>query len=163
MAQVGASETTAWVTLFLAVWGAIISTAAMAWNLARDLGNRGKLHVMCYPGKVYGSPNPLDKGVKLVYRVTNVGRQPIVVTTIGGAIAKDRHFLIQFRGECPRTLQPGDYLLEYSSDLSVLDDRPIALWAIDSTGKHWKVPKKNLRWLLEQHEERGKGRPTSHS
>jgi hypothetical protein len=68
--------------------------------------------------------------------VTNSGRRPVVVTHIGGAIAKDKHFMINTRTEMPRTLQPGEYFLEYSPDLSVLDESPQALWAIDSLGKY---------------------------
>jgi len=135
-------------TTFLAVWGAVVSTAAIVWNVRRDLVDRGKLRVTCYLGHLQGGFGPEDPRLHLVYSVTNTGRRPVTVTHIGGAVTKERHFMIIPRGELPRTLQPGEAVLEYSDDLSVLDEAPLALWAIDSIGKHWKVPRKPLRQLL---------------
>ena len=137
------------VTTVLAVWGALVSTAAMAWNIARDLNDRGRLRVTCYIAEIKGSIDPADQGSKLAYNVVNTGRRPILVTHIGGAIRKDAHFMITTRGVMPRMLQPGEYLLEYSNDLSVLDDHPQALWVIDSTHRYWKAPRKQLRRLLK--------------
>jgi hypothetical protein len=139
-------------TTFLALWGAVVSTIAIGWHIWRDLLDRGKLRVICYVGQVVGGPGPPDPTPKLVYNVTNTGRRPILVTHIGGAFAKDRHFMVPMRDQMPRMLQPGEYLLEYSKDLSVLDEKPTALWAIDSLGKHWKVPRKQLQYLLREHQ-----------
>jgi hypothetical protein len=35
------------VTTILAVWGAVVSTIAIIWNIRRDLADRGKLRVVC--------------------------------------------------------------------------------------------------------------------
>ena len=135
-------------TTFLAIWGAVVSTIAILWNIRRDLSDRGKVRVLCYLGVLRGGDGPPDPRTHLVYHVTNVGRRAVVVTHIGGALAKDRHFMVNTRGPMPRTLQPGEYFLEYSQDLSVLDDQPQALWAIDSIGNYWRISKKALRRLL---------------
>ena len=135
-------------TTYLAIWGAVVSTIAILWNIRRDLGDRGKLQVICYIGKIVGD-GPGDSGSKLVYNVTNIGRRPVVVTTIGGAFSNERHFLVP-TALMPRTLQPGDYFLVYSMDLSILQDKPQALWEIDSAGKYWKISKKQLRHVLDQ-------------
>ena len=134
-------------TTFLAIWGAVVSTIAILWNIRRDIADRGKVRVLCYLGKVVGDIPP-DSRTHLVYNVTNVGRRTVVLTHIGGAIRKDRHFMVSTRGPMPRTLQPGEFFLEYSHDLSVLDEHPEALWAIDSIGNHWKISRKALGQLL---------------
>ena len=137
-------------TTYLAIWGAVLSTIAILWNVRRDLADRGKLRVLCYLGNVRGAISP-DSRTHLVHNVTNVGRRAVVVTHIGGAIKRDKHFLINTRGPIPRTLQPGEYFLEYSHDLSVLDENPKALWAVDSIGNYWRISRKALRRLLESH------------
>jgi hypothetical protein len=141
-------------TTFLAIWGAVVSTVAIIWNIRRDLAGRGKLRVLCYLGRVVGDIPP-DSRIHLVYNVTNIGRRPVVVTHIGGALRKDRHFMVNTRGPMPRTLQPGEYFLEYSHDLSVLNERPQALWAIDSVGNYWRIPRKALRHLLNDYHTTG--------
>ena len=106
--------------------------------------------MFCYLGQVVGGPGPPDPKSKLVYHVTNTGRRPILVTHIGGAYAKDHHFMLPTRVSMPKMLQPGEYILEYSEDLSILDEKPNELWAIDSLGKHWKVSRKQLQYLLSE-------------
>ncbi len=136
-------------TTFLAIWGAVVSTIAILWNIRRDLVDRGKVRVVCYLGHLRGGDGPPDPRTYLIYNVTNVGRRSVVVTHIGGAIRKDEHFMINTRGPMPRTLQPGEYMLENSPDLSMLDETPEALWAIDSLNNYWKVPRKMLRQLID--------------
>ena len=137
-------------TTVLAVWGAVVSTIAIIWNIVRDREDRGKLKVMCYPGQLVGGIEP-DEKTYLVYHVTNVGRRSVVVTHIGGAFADDQHFMIpNTRARLPHTLKPGEYLSE-CTDISILDESPQALWAIDSLGKHSRLPRKALRGLLKKH------------
>jgi hypothetical protein len=136
-------------TAILAVWGAVVSTIAIAWNIARDLSDRAKLHVICYVGQVVIPLGPKNTPLVLIWRVTNSGRKPAVLTHIGGALENGGHFMINTT-ELPRTLQPGDYYLGHSADLSILKKNPTALWAIDSLNRHWKIPNKMLRALLEQ-------------
>lgn len=136
-------------TTFLAIWGAIVSTIAIGWNVWRDVSDRGKLDVICYVGMIVGGLTQERSGKKLIYRVTNTGRKPVVLTHIGGGFDDKTHFLISVV-DLPRTLQPGEYYMGYSNDLSVLDKKPIALWAIDSLNRYWKIPKKMLKELIER-------------
>lgn len=137
-------------TTVLAVWGAVVSTIALVWHILRDIADRGRVSVKCYLGRYVGGIQT-DLRTHLIYRVTNVGRRPVNVTHIGGAIQENEHFMLNIR-TLPRTLQPGEYIVESSSDLSILDQRPKALWAIDSLGKHWKISRRNLRRLLSDHQ-----------
>jgi len=138
------------VTLLLAVWGAFIGTVNLLWNIRRDLRDRGRLHVLCYIGQTRGGSAGEDARRRLVYHVTNTGRRPIVVTHLGGAWSPKQHFLIPTAIPLPRTLQAGDFLLEYTDDLSMLSPPPQALWAIDSLQRHWKIPRRQLRQILRE-------------
>ncbi len=135
--------------MFLAVWGAVVSTVAIGWNVWRDLNDRAKLDVICYVGQLVDTLGLEDRRFRLAYRVANAGRRSTVLTHIGGSLRNGKHFMINTT-DLPRTLQPGDFYLGYSNDLSVLDDKPTALWAIDSLNHYWKIPKKTLRALLER-------------
>jgi len=90
-----------------------------------------------------------NQGMKLVYRVTNAGRKPVVLTHIGGKLDEAHNFIVPVT-DLPRTLQPGEYYLGYSNDLSVLDKKPMALWAADSLDRYWKIPKKMLLALIKR-------------
>jgi len=35
-------------TILLALWGAIVSTFVLGWNVFRDLSDRGKIKVSCF-------------------------------------------------------------------------------------------------------------------
>jgi hypothetical protein len=135
-------------TTFLAIWGAVVATIAIVWNIRRDLVDRGKLKVVCYIGQIVGSGvGPTDPTRRLVYNVTNIGRRSVIVTHIGGKLTADTNFMVP-NAKVPRTLQPGEYFNEYC-DLSVLHDKPQELWALDSLGKYWKIPRKQLRNLIK--------------
>jgi hypothetical protein len=138
-------------TTFLAIWGAVVSTIAIVWNVRRDLVDRGKLRVVCYRGGLRGGYGPPDPKTYLVYNVTNVGRRPVIVTNLGGARNKKTHFVISTRSPLPRTLQHGEYFME-CSDLSIMDEQPEALWAVDSLNRYWKFPRRALRRLIREHE-----------
>ncbi len=133
-------------TTFLAVWGAFLSSVAVGWNLYRDLLQKGRLKVSCYIGKLIGVSSGIDPNDYLVYNITNVGKEPVLLTHIGGHLKKT-HFLLTPHRPLPHMLKPGEYILEYAHDLSVLDQDLKALVAIDSLGRKWKAPKIQVKKL----------------
>lgn len=135
-------------TTLIALYGAILSSVLLVWNIYRDLTNKGKLRVCCSIGKIITPGGPKDENDYLFYNVTNVGRKPILVTRIGGK-TKENDFMIKPRG-LPKTLNPGEYLSEYTPDLSMLNDNLLCLWAIDSLGKAHKVKKSVLKDLIKK-------------
>jgi hypothetical protein len=147
-------------TAVLAVYGALLSSLVFGWNLYRDLTNRGKLKVSCWIGQRIIEGGPEDSKDYLVYTVTNVGRQPILVTHVGGTTKPSgsmRHnaFMVATR-EIPRMLHPGEYVLAYASDLSILDENLISLWALDSLEKHHKVKRAVTKQLVTKAQEKGR-------
>lgn len=135
-------------TTFLAVWGALLSSVGLGWNLFRDLNNRGRLRVSCYLANLVSEGEGVDPNTYLTWCVTNIGKQPIMVTHIGGA-RKDCHFMIKTKNILPKMLQPGEYFLECSSELTILKDDLKTLHAIDSLNKYYKAPGKVVKKLKE--------------
>lgn len=127
------------ITLALAIWGAILSTAAIIWNIIRDVGDKGKLDVAFYIGNILGGIESPDKDL-VFYKITNVGRKPITVTQVGGGF-KVKHFLIPTLN-VPKLLNPTEYFTVQGEDFSIFEKDLQFLGAWDSTGKIWKVNKK---------------------
>lgn len=141
---------------FLAVWGAILSSIAFGWNLYRDLTDRGKLRVHCFIGKIADSASPrkpeeLDD--YLVYSVTNVGKRPILLKHIGG-IEKKNNFIILPHNPLPKMLLPGEYFLDYTEELDILDEDLRHLIAVDSLGRNHKVPRRQVRKLKREYKKK---------
>lgn len=136
------------ITKFLAIWGAILSTVAITWNILRDVSDKGKLKIDAMVGKM--SPNHTDR-IYLIITITNIGRRPLLIKTLGGMKKKSvkgpRGLFIVPRG-LPRILKEGEYHIEFAN-LSILSPEleKISVW--DSTGKEWKVSRKNLKRLFK--------------
>lgn len=136
-------------TTILAIWGAVLSSFAVGWQFFRDLSQRGRLRVTCYIGQIFGS-GIRDTNNYLVYNITNIGKEPIMFTHIGGKLKK-RDFMIITRQSLPRMLQPGEYILEYTEKLDLLGPELKHLTAIDSLGRCWKAPRKQIKKLKTEY------------
>jgi hypothetical protein len=133
------------ITTILAIWGALVSSFVLGWSIFRDLSDKGKINVSCFIGNEIGGIRDSNKTI-LVYTITNVGRRPIYVKIVGGAFTK-KHFLITTQN-IPKMLNPGEYVVESTEDLSMFDKDLKYLWVIDSLDNYWKVSKKNLKYLF---------------
>lgn len=98
---------------FLAVWGAIVSTIALTWNIIRDIRDKGKLKLNAFIGKMF--PDPKDKDY-LVVTIANVGRRPIFVKHLGGETKRKLSIPTLFlsRGTCPRCSRKENIILNIS-------------------------------------------------
>ena len=84
-------------------------------------------------------------------RVTNVGKEPVVVS----GIAVRSHAGVEERFLVPRNLpeylEPNESIDERFDPTSGLPFDAEALYAYDSSGKAWKLPKNRLKELLQYH------------
>ena len=136
------------ITTIIALYGAILSSIVFFWNLYRDLTDKGDVQVLCYIGKFVRQDRVIDDRRHLVFKLTNVGRRPINITTIGGTTKEDQ-FVIPFR-ELPKMLEPKEETLRFWPDLSILNDNLIDIWALDSLGKKYKLKRKALKELIRK-------------
>ena len=87
----------------------------------------------------------------LIWNVTNVGRQPVMLTNVGGEYSSTNNFVISTELPLPKMLQPGEYFTGWTDKHSELKKQEIkALTAIDSFGKIYKAPKKQVREIKEK-------------
>jgi len=137
------------VTKFLAIWGAIVSSIAITWNVLRDIRDKGRLKIDAMIGKMV--PDHTDRDY-LVITITNIGCRPVLVKGWGGMKKKStkgaRGLFIVPR-DLPRMLKEGEYHIEFTEDLSILSPELEKIYVWDSTGKEWRVTRKNLKRLFK--------------
>lgn len=139
------------VTLIIAIWGAVLSTIAIIWSVYRDLTDKGRLRVSCYVGSLVTPGVRIKKGNCLIWNVVNVGRQPVLLTNIGGMFENNTGFIVQTTTPLPKMLSPGEYVLDHMVDFMSLDGKNLkALVAMDSFGRVFKAPRKQLKELQKR-------------
>jgi|GEM_PF-5661315 len=129
-------------TLLLAVWGSLLSTLTFVWILYLQYKDKTRVQVSCFVGGLI-SGNMASEEDYVVFRITNNGKRPIVITGLGGSY-QDHDFRIPVP-TLPRTLQPGQSMAQHTADVSMVGQPSLKnLWALDSAGNSWKVNKENL-------------------
>jgi hypothetical protein len=137
-------------TILVAVYGAVVATAVAVWNIYRTITDRGQLRVMVTRADAVSPGLGNIWKDRLWYKVTNVGRQPIYLTHIGGGYARGKHFVIATTEPLPKKLEPGESFNDASSDAKELATKSVTfLGAWDSLNGVHKLPKKELKALLK--------------
>jgi hypothetical protein len=157
-------------TALVAIYGAIVSTFAVAWNVYRDSHDRARLELSTMVGFLTKDGNQqnivahafaLEKwpeqfkssSPELFLTITNVGRRPVVVQ--GWAIITDRkktgndYFRYKLT-VLPKALKEGEYAVERTVDLSLLVDGAKRIYAWDSAGTKWALPNRQFRRLQRE-------------
>jgi hypothetical protein len=132
----------------VAWWGAIAATIALGWNILGHVRSNGHLKVQA----TYHADNmkPHLPPV-LTVRVTNIGSKPVLVQGIAiqrkkGSVPTHHFFPCQI----PKMLAPGDFFLQVLDRTGWLPVATETLYAWDSSGRHWRTARKELRRLLDQ-------------
>ena len=139
------------IALILSIWGALLSSIAIGWNIYRDLTKKGKLRVVCYIGNIIDEISGVNETEYLVWNVTNIGQEPIFLTSIGGQTGKEDYFVINPHQPLPIMLKPGEYIIEYTDDLSLINNNLLSLFASDSIGTNYKASKNQLNYLKKKY------------
>ena len=154
------------ITRFLALWGAILSSIGLGWNLYRDLHDRAKLKVSAgikrfvtgADGRAFAIAHNLPvEGVSnqayVVISMTNVGRRPAMVKGWGGRyrnpVNGKRAFTI-IGIDLPKMLKEGEYHFEYTDNFNAVGENVKSLYVWDSSGKEWRLPKRELENLKQE-------------
>jgi hypothetical protein len=136
-------------TTVAAIIGAITGPASLVWTIIRDRNDRGKLNVECSIAMAI-SGDPSFAGTEptrvLLWKVTNVGRRPVHVVSVGGTLKAgvDRVFLLLNTRNLPHTLQPGEVVYESSDRSWHLIHNLATLYARDSLDRVYKAPRKQV-------------------
>lgn len=136
-------------------WAIAVYKIAPGWSIFPDLRPRSKLRLTALYGPKMRMPPSWQP---LAIRVTNVGKQPVVVTGIavrccGGSV----EYSLASRN-LPKRLEPNQSIEEpFDLGSGLLTDAE-ALYAYDSSGQEWRLPQHRLKEL--RHQAKAVGSPT---
>lgn len=157
------------ITSLMALYGVVLSSIGVVWNLYRDLQDKARLKVEMHIRRIVRSPDGKSYQVRpdlpfegaseqlfLVVNVTNVGRRPVKWTGWGGKYQKRKPagnlFIIPHR-QLPIMLKEGDSFSVTTDDLKAAGDNVKKLFICDATGKNWYLSRRELKKLKgERHE-----------
>jgi hypothetical protein len=155
-------------TKFLAVWGAILATFGLGWNLYKDLVDRPKLKVTARvrriaratDGKYFAvAPEmPVQASEKLfvVMNVVNVGRRPVMWQGWGGKYKKrgpDGTAFFIVGQDLPKMLQEGEShseMTELGDNLEPANDNVRKLYMWDPAGREYGLSRKQMKLLRKE-------------
>lgn len=136
-------------TAILAVWGAILSTLAIGWNIYRDVRNSPRLDLKGMIGG-YVPAAPGERPSHLVLTLTNIGQRTVIVRNLY-AVKKGEGYYWRTQG-IPIALKEAEYHIE-NVDPTLLEKTDLLyIAAADSTGKVWRLDGKALKTLRDDWE-----------
>ena len=157
----------------LAIYGALLSSFTLGWNIFRDLLDKPKLKVTARLGRIVQNQvtgqfyavksnvamNGASEQLFVFLDVTNVGRRPVRWDAWGGKhyqkeAGKDSFAVIPI--DLPKMLTEGQSHTEWTAELHPSIDNVKQLSAWDAAGKAWSLPRRALRQLKKDiHKELG--------
>ncbi|MFC1655278.1 hypothetical protein ACFL3C_00225 [Patescibacteria group bacterium] len=134
------------ITIYIAIYGAILSTIVLIWNIIKYYLDKGRMELNCMLGNIVGY-RVNDKKLYLTYTVTNKGNKPITITHAGGIYENKQNFLVNAT-EIPKKLEHGEYVTIKTPDLENLKDIK-KLYVVNSLGQYCYLKRKKIKKLKE--------------
>ena len=132
----------------MAIWGAVVSTIAIVWNIVRDLWiDKGRLSVFI---EIYKTiPNHANIN-HVVINIVNIGKRPILIKGWGIKKGKQIYIILPHPENLPKMLKEGEDITEFTDDLSIIISNDLTeVFVYDSAGKNWYAKKKNIKQLIK--------------
>lgn len=148
-------------TDFLAVWGALLATLSIIWNVVRDLRDRADVRLSAMIGYLV-EPPPIGRpltfraavekkdATHLMVSITNHGRRSVLITKLFFQHEGDSGMYAALAQTLPRMLRENEFTVEYTNELDVLRHKLKRVYAVDSTGREWDLEKTLLDKLRQR-------------
>ncbi|MBI3241137.1 MAG: hypothetical protein HYZ49_02450 [Chloroflexi bacterium] len=135
-------------TTFLAIYGAVLSTIAILWNLFKDVTvyrlNRPYLKVEANYGLLIGSTTT-QPTVKII--MVNIGKEPLTVVESGFRLdtKSDENLATVADPSLPKELAQNQRHTTSANFDEVITQKILYAWARDATGRIYRSKKWPLR------------------
>lgn len=139
-----------WISAAASAIAAGVAIFLAAWTVARDVRNKGRLKIECgysFDQRIH-EREPDANPMVPVFRITNIGSQPITVKRIKLQPRGQRFFLEWEHKNLPRILQPSEFVGE-TFRYDFVKHAVSKVVVADSSGKEWRASRKQVRKLLE--------------
>ena len=129
--------------LFLGIWGSVLATIAIGWNLIRAYRKRTRVTVSCSIRHIVEPGVGVTATNQLYWHMVNAGAKDVFITHVCGKMKeKPKEFLVP--DFTPQRLKSGDYSQHIASEYPNPNDIA-CLYVSDSLGRKWKAPRRNLK------------------
>jgi hypothetical protein len=154
-------------TIFLAIWGAALSTILAIWSIYKDLRDRGALRIEAYISEWDEKDEETNEDVRkyeIEIILTNIGRRPVIVHSIGFGNCKGARLyiwrklppgfrlhrsppegfyeaILNVEGKLPKRLEPAEFVSLKRTNLRFLENDNTAFFALDSLSRYYLLPK----------------------
>lgn len=133
-------------TTALAIWGAVVSTIALTWNILRDYKDRPKIRVTAAFGFTVGGLGPsIDL---LTVEAVNIGRRPVELVEVACVTDEmpkgDRAIFLTLR-KLPCVVNEGQHVKEFIERSMMPRGRLLSIYMKDATGRKWRASRRNMR------------------
>ena len=138
------------IVIYVAIYGALLSTIAILWNIWRDLSDKAKVKVSAGVGILTYKQGAKTR-VAYFFSAVNSGKRPVTLTSAGLGI-EDNKNMIFMEAEFPKKLEEGERFVFYRmcTDFypEVKKHKVEYLWFKDSLEKTYK--NRAVRTLFSQ-------------
>lgn len=142
-------------TGLIAIWGAILGTVTLIWNIWRDFNQKADLQVTVDVVMIGAPGQGIVASGLLRYLMVNKGHLPVTIVNVGGRVKQHPTNAVNFTlmkhhelsDRLPKTLNHSETASVLFADLAMLNNNLDTLWVADSTGKQWRATKKSLEAL----------------
>lgn len=141
---------------WIGVYGALVGTAALLWEIYRSWTDCSHLRVECQLGSVHElgkSAATKETPNVLLLKVTNVGRQSAIVDSICFGLKGTRKWIVLHppKQPLPRTLERGEYFTETTNQVAGFLEGARFLEVGESTGRKYRLPRRKFKTLMKDY------------
>lgn len=133
-------------TLWIAVYGAFLSTAMLLWNIYLKHSDKPKLKVTTSPGFI--SQGSETSETQIFLTASNIGKRPVTLASCGIDLDNEEEIIFIGNDKFPRRLEEGQSHTVFRSFDSLKQQlsskKPVNAWFKDETGK-----KHSSKWHLK--------------
>ncbi|CAH1059824.1 hypothetical protein [Paenibacillus pseudetheri] len=140
------------ITLCIAGYASLVSTAVLIWNIVNTRKDKGKILFTGYKGKLLDHLSEKDI---IKFEFVNSGKRAIVLRDFGGEYKMghfykgNSHFLINPASQLPKKLEPGESLQEVLPNLKIAGPNVKRLFATDTLGNKYKMRRKDFKKMVK--------------
>ena len=131
------------ITIHLAVYGAILSTFVLLWDVIKYFKDKPSLRVTA---NYHGLIGPLKKEVKIGIEIVNAGRRPVTLVSTGFELDtdSDENIITVLDPNLPRELSEGQRYITYTNPKEFDSGKILFARARDATGRVYRSKKNPL-------------------
>ncbi|MEK6408718.1 MAG: hypothetical protein AABN34_17485 [Acidobacteriota bacterium] len=130
-------------TLYIAIYGAFLSTLVFLWDIIKHQKDKPNLRVETNQRVLIGQKSERKIGIDMI----NEGRRPITIVASGFKLdtKSDENTATVFDPNLPKEINEGQRCTTFVNPETIDTDKILYAWARDATGKVYRSKKQPLK------------------